>query len=115
MPTKKGTTDAKRGHTANQADTAPADFPTGLDGEFSRLPAQTVKNLGTIAGLAVADGGYFGISVTDDGGSCRLAVRHQQVVLDKRLYRLSHLDTALAYLLSKLRESDLADGGAGTA
>lgn len=103
MATTKGTKDDKGRTTYSARSTAPADFPTELDGEFGAIPTQTVANIGTIAGLAVVGGGYFGISVTDDGGSIRLAVRRGSFELDKRFYDLRKFDAALAYCLGKLR------------
>jgi len=102
MPTKKGNEDAQRRPVTPKASVAPDDFPEEFDGEFLKLPNQLVKNIGVIAGLAVSGGGYFGLSVTDDGGSCRLAVRNGPFVLDKRFSTIGKLEGALAYCLRKL-------------
>ncbi len=98
----KGKQDVQRGSTERKGDTAPDDFPDELSGEFDTLSKTLVGNIGTIAGLAVAGGGYFGISITDDGGSCRLAVRSGPFVLDKRFSTVAKLEGALAYCLRKL-------------
>ena len=102
MATKKETSSAERRATNTQGNIAPDDFPSELAGEFAEISEQTVRNIGTIAGLAVRNGGYFGISVTDDGGSCRLAVRNGPFVLDKRFSTAAKLEGALAYCLRKL-------------
>jgi len=102
VATKKGILDAKRRPANTQGNVAPDDFPDELSGEFAELPDQTIKNIGTIAGFAVRNGGYFGISVTDDGGSCRLAIRNGPFVLDKRFSTLAKFEGALAYCLRKL-------------
>jgi len=103
MPAKQESTNAKRGTTDRKTDTAPDDFPDELNGEFSELSEQLVRNIGTIAGLAVSGGGYFGVSVTDDGGSCRLAIRSGPFVLDKRFSTIAKFEGALAYCLRKLQ------------
>lgn len=105
MATKEKPDHAKRGAANTQGNTAPDDFPAELGGEFSTLPEQTLLNVGTIAGLAVSGGGYFGLSVTDDGGSVRLAVRSGSFVLDKRFYALGKFEGALAYCLRKLGDA----------
>jgi len=102
MPSTKGKDNDQRGPATHKADTTPDDFPDELSGDFAILPRQLVENIGTIAGLAVSGGGYFGISVTDDGGSCRLAVRNGSFVLDKRFSTIAKLEGALAYCLRKL-------------
>lgn len=104
MATKKGTNDAERRTTKSTGASAPDDFPVELLGEFAELPEQLVKNIGTIAGASVAGGGYFGISVTDDGDSCRLAVRSGLFVLDKRFGSIAKLEGALAYCARKLAD-----------
>jgi len=106
MPTrgeKKHESAAKR---TESRDTAPDDFPAELLGEFAEIPAQLAANIGTIAGIAVGGGGYFGISVTDDGGSVRLAIRHKSLNLDRRFYGIAKLEAALAYCLRKLRDAE---------
>jgi len=102
VPTKQESNDAKRRATERKADTTPDDFPDELNGEFSDLSDVLVRNIGAIAGLAVSGGGYFGVSVTDDGGSCRLAIRNGSFVLDKRFSTIAKLEGALAYCLRKL-------------
>jgi len=102
MPAKQESNNAKRGTADRKADTTPDDFPDELNGEFSDLPTQLVANIGTIAGLAISGGGYFGVSVTDDGGSCRLAIRNGSFILDKRFSTIAKLEGALAYCLRKL-------------
>jgi len=102
MPGKQESNNAKRGAIERKADTTPDDFPDELDGEFSDLSDVLVRNIGAIAGLAISGGGYFGISVTDDGGSCRLAIRNGPFVLDKRFSTIAKLEGALAYCLRKL-------------
>lgn len=105
MATKESKSNASGRPSYDKRDTAPDDFPTELDGEFANLPAQTVQNIGVIAGLAVTSGGYFGLSCTDDGGSVRLAIRHGSFALDKRFYAATKFEAALAYCLRKLREA----------
>jgi len=82
----------------------PDDFPDELRGDFDEIPPQLAANIGTIAGIAVGGGGYFGLSVTDDGGSARLAIRHKSFDLDRRFYGIGKLEAALAYCLRKLRD-----------
>jgi hypothetical protein len=91
--------------TDYQRDTAPADFPAELGGEFNELPKQLAANIGTVATLAVSGGGYFGFSCTDDGGSVRLVIRHGPLELDRRFYAVGKLEQALAYCVTKLRDS----------
>ena len=103
MPTKeKSSVPARK--TPDKPSTLPDDFPTELRGEFEQLPEQLTKNLGTIAGYAIADGGYFGISVTDDRDSCKLAVRCKSVTFEKRVGSITQLETLLAYCLRKLTD-----------
>ncbi len=102
MATKKGTEDVQRRTAGTQGNTAPDDFPDELGGEFTTLPEVTIRNIGVIAGLAISGGGYFGLSVTDDGGSCRLAIRNGPFVLDKRFSTVAKFEGALAYCLRKL-------------
>lgn len=109
MPRKGTATNDRQGKTYTQRSEAPSDFPSDLSGEFEELPAITVQNIGTIASLAVRGGGYFGLSITDDGGSARIAIRNGPFVLDKRFYQMSKFEGALAYCLRKLGELDGAD------
>lgn len=82
----------------------PNDFPDILRGEFERFGDVHTGNIGTIAALALRGGGYFGISVTDDGGSCKLAVRCGKVAFEKRCYSLVQFEALLAYSLKKLTD-----------
>jgi len=90
--------------THTQGNTAPDDYPEELRGDFEQLSPQTIQNIGTVAGAAISGGGYFGLSVTDDGGSARLAIRHGAFVLDKRYYAVGKFEAALAYCVRKLAE-----------
>jgi len=100
----KGTKPNASVRTSGREQTAlPDDFPTELLGEFGSLPEQTIANIGTIAGYAIAHGGYFGISTTDDGGSAKLAIRAASLSFEKRVYKLADLDKLLSYSLGKLR------------
>lgn len=104
MPTRGSKKDATAS-TGNTSRThTPDDFPDELRGDFDEIPAQLAANIGTIAGIAVSGGGYFGISVTDDGGSARLAIRHKSFDLDRRFYGVGKLEAALAYCLRKLQD-----------
>jgi len=97
---------APSGQVNKPGNTAPDDFPEELRGEFEQIPSQLAANIGAIAALAVAGGGYFGISVPDDGGSCRLAIRHKSFELDRRFSGIGKLEGALAYCLQKLRSAE---------
>jgi len=91
---------------ANQpATTTPDDFPEELGGEFEQMGGQLAANIGTVAAMVCSGGGYFGLSVTDDGGSVRLAVRHESLALDRRFYALGKFEAALAYLVRKLGDA----------
>jgi hypothetical protein len=106
VPTGERKSNATKRNTEVKRDTTPDDFPDELRGEFEHLPKQLTANLGTIAGIAVSGGGYFGISVTDDGGSVRLAIRHGAFAIDRRFYAIGKLESALAYCLGKLRDPE---------
>jgi len=106
MPRKQETTNATRRPSTNAGNTTPDDFPDELRGDFDSLSDQLAANIGAIAAIAVAGGGYFGISVTDDGGSARLAIRHKSFELDRRFYGIGKLEAALAYCLRKLRDTN---------
>lgn len=80
----------------------PADFPSEFDGEFTGLSGQLLANLATLAGMAVGGGGYFGISITDDGGSIRLAIRRASFTFDKRFYNLHKFEGACAWLAQRM-------------
>jgi hypothetical protein len=103
MPTGDKKSNGKSTERQHSLPTTPDDFPAELLGEFREMGRVLTGNLGTIAGLACAGGGYFGFSVTDDGESCRLAVRHGQFTLDKRFSSIAKLEGALAYCLGKLQ------------
>jgi len=105
VATKREATNESKRPTTAKRDTTPDDFPAELLGEFSSISGQLATNIGTIAGLAINGGGYFGISVTDDGGSVRLAIRHGAFELDRRFYAVGKLEGALAYCLTKLRDA----------
>lgn len=102
MNKKERTNHGTRSATNNQAPNVPDDFPSELLGEFAVLSDVVAGNLGIIARLATSGGGYFGFSITDDGGSCKLAVRHASLSFDRRLYSVVQLETLLAYCLRKL-------------
>jgi hypothetical protein len=104
MATKGKQTNAERRAVEPKGDVTPADFDFITSGDFSDLSGQIVQNIGVVAAATTSGGGYFGLSTTDDGGSCRLAVRHGSLVLDRRFYRLTDLESALAYCIRKLRE-----------
>ena len=104
MPSQEKKTHASRPKNDKPAAQTPDDFPDELGGEFTEIPDQLAANLGTVAGMVVSGGGYFGISVTDDGGSVRLAIRHGTLALDRRFYALTKLESALAYCVAKLRD-----------
>lgn len=104
---------ARGRETNNQRDTAPDDYPAELRGEFERLHGQVVQNIATVAAAAISGGGYFGLSVTDDSGSLRLAIRHGAFALDKRYYGLAQFETALAYCMRKLGEYTESPGATG--
>jgi hypothetical protein len=84
-----------------QRDVLPDDFPAELVGEFRDLPAQFWQNFGTICGRVLASGGYVGLSITDDGGSAKLAVRCALVSFEKRVYKFVDMERLTAYLLGK--------------
>lgn len=102
----KGTKSNGRQSTANTLKPpAPDDIPPELAGEFERLDGQLIANLGTICGLATAGGGYFGFSISDDGGSCKLSVRHRLLTYERRCYSLVQLEALTAYCARKLADS----------
>jgi hypothetical protein len=108
MPTGEKKSNATKRSPEIKRDTTPDDFPAELRGEFEDLPQQLSANIGTVARAAVLGGGYFGISVTDDGGSVRLAIRHGNFAIDRRFYDVRKLESALAYCIGKLREPSAA-------
>ena len=103
MTTKRGGTSGSKRTTFTEPSSLPDDFPSELLGEFSDLPRQFWDNFGTVSGLALAKGGYIGLSVTDDGGSAKLAVRCSYVSFEKRVYKLADLERLTAYLLGKVK------------
>jgi hypothetical protein len=105
MPTTGAKKNATRPKDSASTTQTPDDFPAELRGEFEEVGGQLAANIGTVAGMAVSSGGYFGISITDDGGSVRLAVRHGTLALDRRFYTVGQLESALAYLVGKLRDA----------
>lgn len=92
------------GAASKREDSVPADFPAEYGGEFQQLSPQLCANLGTLAGLTLASGGYFGISITDDGGSVRLALRRGPFQFDKRFYSLAKFEGATAWVARRLEE-----------
>lgn len=105
MASQEKKTHASRPKDDKPAVTTPDDFPDELGGEFEEIPDRLAANIGTLAGMVCGGGGYFGVSVTDDGGSLRLAIRHGAFALDKRFYAVGKLETALAYCVAKLRDA----------
>ena len=103
MTTKRGETNATKRNKPVESLGVPDDFPAELLGEFSDLPDRLWTNIGTVIGLALAHGGYFGLSITDDGGSAKLAVRCTYVSFEKRVYKLADLERLTAYLLGKTK------------
>lgn len=101
----KGTNNAKQQRTNSSTADHGEDFLAGeFTGEFAEISEQLAANLGTIAKLAVIGGGYFGISVSDDGVTSRLVIRRGAMATDRRFYRTSDLEHALAVALKKLAE-----------
>ena len=82
----------------------PDDFPSELLGEFANLSDVTAGNIGHICRWAVSGGGYFGFSITDDGDSCKLAIRSKKLSIEKRCGSLVQLETLLAYCRKKLTD-----------
>jgi len=99
----KGTNNARTKRTSDATPGDSEDFLAGeFSGEFTDLSDQLAANIGTIARLAVSNGGYFGISVSDDGVTSRLVIRRGTVATDRRFYRVTDLEHALAVALHKL-------------
>lgn len=78
-------------------------FAGSVTAQFGAIPKSIEAQVGLVARLTISAGGYFGLSVTDDGGSCRLAIRHGTLVADRRFYTLGDLEAALSTCYSKLR------------
>lgn len=104
MPTKGVKTNAKRTIASTEPTSLPDDFPSELVGEFTKLSGQFWQNFGTVSGRCLAHGGYIGLSVTDDGGSAKLAVRCPYVSFEKRVYKFGDLERLTAYLLTKTED-----------
>jgi len=103
---KKGPTNVQNGRKAPPANADEEDLFAGeFVGEFADLPTTIENPIGVVARLVCSNGGYFGLSITDDGGSARLAIRTGKFVADRRFYRLTELEAALAKAFSKLRET----------
>ncbi len=103
MPTKGVKTNATQRNKPTEPLGLPDDFPSELLGEFTELPERFWANFGTVCGLSLAHGGYVGLSITDDGGSAKLAVRCSYVSFEKRVYKLTDLERLTAYLLGKTK------------
>jgi len=103
MATKGARDDNKRGAKTPNPPEAEDILSSEFVGEFGGIPASLEAAIGAICRLAVVNGGYFGVSVTDDRVSCRFVLRTERFVADKRLYRLADFEKALAVSLSKLR------------
>lgn len=104
--TAKGTKVASTKRTERPPSTEVADFLAGeLIGEFSELPEQLANTIGQVARLAITGGGYIGLSVSDDGVSAKLVVNRGQLRTERRFYRITDLEAALAICFSKLRSS----------
>jgi hypothetical protein len=102
--TAKEKTNVKPGGVYQQTTTLPDDFPSELRGEFSEFTDVNIRCIGIVAGHAVTGGGYFGLSVTDDGDSCKLVVRHKKLAFEKRCGSIKQLETLLAYCQRKLTD-----------
>lgn len=100
----KGTTDAKARPQSTQPTALPDDFPDELRGEFSAFSDVNRTCIGIIAGYAIVGGGYFGLSVTDDGDSCKLAIRCKKLAFEKRCGSLKQFEALLAYCQRKLTD-----------
>lgn len=104
--TTKGTKDARTTKSARDADTEKEDFLAGeLHGEFTELPEQFANTIGQVARLTIAGGGYFGLSVSDDGVSAKLVINRGKLRTERRFYRLTDVEAALAVCLNKLRST----------
>jgi len=71
---------------------------------FVELDRVTADNLGKLLRLALIGGGYFGISIPDDGGNCRLAIRCTRLVVDVRCHNFADFGTVLADLHKRLTD-----------
>lgn len=103
--TTKGPKNVVNGRKTTGTDVPSEDLFDGeFPGEFADLPKTIENPIGVVARLVCSNGGYFGLSITDDGGSARLAIRTGKFVADKRFYRLTELEAALSKAFSRLRE-----------
>lgn len=102
MTTKRSANNGRKGAGQAEETPLPDDFPAELVGDFATIPGTFWKNYGTVAGLVLARGGYIGLSITDDAGSGKLAVRCPRVSFDKRVYKFKDLETLVVYCLNKL-------------
>lgn len=73
-------------------------------GDFTELPRTLEPALGAVVRVCTRGGGYFGLAITDDGGSAKLVVRTQHVVVERRFYKLTEFEAAIAKVFSSLRE-----------
>ena len=110
MTTKGARTNGRASNNAAKSDSLPDDFPPELSGEFTKLTKRFWSNYGTVAGTALSAGGYIGLSITDDGGSAKLAVRCPLVSFEKRVYKLADLERLVAYLLGKTQSGGELSG-----
>lgn len=100
----KGAKNVVKGRESTASDIEAEDiFGAEFSGEFGNIPETLEAAIGAIARLAIVNGGYFGLSVTDDRVSCRFVLRTARFTADKRIYRLSDLSSALQISLKKLR------------
>ncbi len=104
MTTKGAKPNAKSKPRSQPSPETADEFDSQFPPEFSGLPDQLVTNFGPIIRLALAGGGYFGISVSDDRNSCKLAVRCGQFIFERRLNGIKQLEAASAFCFGKLRE-----------
>jgi len=89
------------GHNAIEKEDLLDDAVTG---EFAEIPQSLEAAIGAICRLSVINGGYFGVSVTDDRVSCRIVVNTGKGKHDRRYYRLADFSDVLAKLLPKLKQ-----------
>jgi len=103
MTTKGSKTNAPS--TKPKTEDAPSEdiFAGEQFGQFGQIPPGLEAAIGALCRITIQSGGYFGLSVTDDGGSCRLAIRSGGLSADRRFYALPDLETAIARCYAKLR------------
>lgn len=104
MPAK-GRTNVKR--VREVADSSAETTDPTIDiggGDFTELPGTLEPALGAVIRVCVRKGGYFGLSVTDDGGSAKLTVRTGRVTVDRRFYKLADFTAAIAKIFASLRD-----------